>query len=202
MTTGLERQLLDAIPSYVFAVDEDVKVLDYNAAAGALLRGTREEVLQRRSGELLQCIHATESPEGCGHSEACDDCVVRNSVTEAFTGQKIIRRRVRMHLRNGGALTEFHGLLTASPFLFEGRKAVLLILEDISEIIELQRIIPICMHCKKVRDDEQFWSNVEAYLHRHLDLRFTHGLCPDCFRSVSEKIKGYLHKAGDREFTD
>lgn len=50
----------------------------------------------------------------------------------------------------------------------------------LAEIKTLRGIIPICAHCKKVRDDSGFWEQVEVYIHNHSDAVFSHGLCPDC----------------------
>jgi PAS domain S-box-containing protein len=50
----------------------------------------------------------------------------------------------------------------------------------LAEVKTLTGIIPICMHCKAVRDDQGFWGRVEAYVQSHTHARFTHGLCPDC----------------------
>jgi len=50
----------------------------------------------------------------------------------------------------------------------------------LEHIKTLQGIIPICSFCKKIRDDQGYWSQVEAYLSRHSDARFSHGFCPDC----------------------
>ena len=66
---------------------------------------------------------------------------------------------------------------------------VLLAIEDISEIAELRRLIPICSICKKIRDDKQSWSRVENYFKEHWDLDFSHGLCPDCYRIEMGKLK-------------
>jgi hypothetical protein len=41
-------------------------------------------------------------------------------------------------------------------------------------------ILPICMHCKKIRDDNQQWRFLEAYIGSHLEAQFTHDICPDC----------------------
>ena len=48
------------------------------------------------------------------------------------------------------------------------------------EIKTLRGIIPICAHCKKVRNDSGFWEQVEVYVRDHSEAEFTHGLCPDC----------------------
>jgi CheY-like chemotaxis protein len=50
----------------------------------------------------------------------------------------------------------------------------------IGEIRYLRGILPICMHCKKIRDDQGYWSRVEVYLRDHTDAEFSHGICPEC----------------------
>jgi CheY-like chemotaxis protein len=50
----------------------------------------------------------------------------------------------------------------------------------------LQGLLPICCYCKKVRNDGNYWQQVEQYLAEHSDLRFSHGICPDCVRDVVE----------------
>ena len=44
----------------------------------------------------------------------------------------------------------------------------------------LQGFIPICYSCKKIRNDDGFWQQVEEYIHEHSDAQFSHGICPDC----------------------
>ncbi|GAB6097421.1 hypothetical protein JCM14469_36750 [Desulfatiferula olefinivorans] len=44
----------------------------------------------------------------------------------------------------------------------------------------LQGILPICMFCKKIRNDKGYWDQVEAYVSRHSTAEFSHGICPDC----------------------
>ncbi|MDP8218729.1 MAG: MCP four helix bundle domain-containing protein [Candidatus Theseobacter exili] len=52
----------------------------------------------------------------------------------------------------------------------------------IDEIKVLRGIIPICSHCKQIRDDEGMWKRMEEYIHTHSEARFSHGICPDCMR--------------------
>ena len=49
-----------------------------------------------------------------------------------------------------------------------------------AEVKKLQQLLPICSHCKKIRDDQGYWTQLEAYLQQHAELKFTHGLCPKC----------------------
>ncbi|MGD9486386.1 MAG: MASE3 domain-containing protein [Calditrichaceae bacterium] len=55
--------------------------------------------------------------------------------------------------------------------------------KSISEIKTLRGILPICSYCKKIRDDEGYWNQVEVYVKQHSDARFSHGICPDCMEA-------------------
>ena len=184
----LLRQLLDAIPSYVFLLDEDLRVLDCNAAAGDLTREDRQKILLQRSGDVVHCIHSTDSPDGCGRGDFCKTCLIRKAVGRALAENVCVRARTRMELQSDAGLRPVSVLVTASPFSHENRRLVLLVLEDISELIDLQRLVPICTHCKKVRDDDEYWSQVETYMEKHLDLQFTHSLCPECFAAQKAEL--------------
>ena len=185
---SLLRTLFDAFPALVFAVNEDVQILEYNSTASKFFGKDRVYILQHRGGDAFGCLHSSDSPDGCGRGALCKDCVIRNSVNEAFSGKNTVRRRTRIEVVRGEKTVEIYALVTASVFVHQGRQLVLLIIEDISEMIELQRIIPICMGCKKVRNDEDYWSTVESYFKKHLDLDFSHGYCPECAAKEIEKL--------------
>ncbi len=54
-------------------------------------------------------------------------------------------------------------------------------LEDaLARIRQLQGLLPICAFCKKIRDDRQYWHQLEHYLSQHAPIQFTHGVCPEC----------------------
>lgn len=184
--------VFDALPSMVFVVDQDVRIQEYNAAASALLIAEKKTVLQRRAGDILHCMHSREVQEGCGRSPFCKDCLIRNSVTEAFQGDRVVRRRIRMELIRDAGMIEIYALITASLFSFQDRQLVLLVIEDISEIAELYRMIPICSVCRKVRDDKESWMLVEAYFQNNWGVDFSHGLCPDCYKTENDKLNSYF----------
>ncbi len=54
----------------------------------------------------------------------------------------------------------------------------------LAEMKTLGGLLPICSHCKKIRDDKGYWNQIEAYLNEHTDAEFTHGICPDCAKEV------------------
>jgi CheY-like chemotaxis protein len=53
----------------------------------------------------------------------------------------------------------------------------------LSRLTLLEGLLPICMYCKRIRD-ERSWLQVEAYISRHSKVRFSHGICPDCYKDV------------------
>ena len=61
--------------------------------------------------------------------------------------------------------------------------------EAIASVKQLQGLLPICCYCKKIRDDGNYWHRVESYITGHANVRFSHGICPDC----SEKLKADLN---------
>ena len=193
------RAVLDANPSFMFVVDEDVRIVEFNQAAGRFLSAGRDQVLRQRGGDALQCLHSTETPEGCGHAPYCQTCVVRNSVKEAFRGEEVVRRKARLELIANEKIKEIYALITASPFLYEGKRLSLLVIEDISELEEIRRIIPICAKCKKIRNDEEYWAELEAYFKEHMDLDFTHGLCPRCFEDFMGEFREFEGKRSREE---
>lgn len=56
--------------------------------------------------------------------------------------------------------------------------------EALAKVKTLSGLIPICASCKKVRDDQGYWQQVETYVREHSDAEFTHGICPDCARKL------------------
>ncbi len=58
----------------------------------------------------------------------------------------------------------------------------------LNEIKTLRGIVPICAHCKKVRDDTGFWQQVEVYVRDHTEAQFSHGLCPDCIKNLYPEL--------------
>lgn len=67
------------------------------------------------------------------------------------------------------------------------------ILEFTSQIRMLKDLLPICMFCKRIRDDQDYWQQVESYIHTHTGSNFSHGICPECF---SKQMRGLPPRTG------
>ena len=176
----LDRTIFDAIPIPVFVVDDDVRVLDLNGAAVQFCGQERDAIHRRRGGHVLHCLRSLDVPEGCGRGPACQSCVIRNSVKLSLKGRTISRKRMVMHVVHELGTREMQILVTACPMPEGTESRALVMMEDITSLSTLKSLIPICMKCKSVRQDEEYWETLEQYVHEHMGVDFSHGICPDC----------------------
>jgi len=189
MSAGsLWQSALDAVPLLIFVVDEDMRMMAFNPASTSMVGHLPDTVFRRRGGEVLNCVHHTDSAEGCGHGPTCGECVLRNSVMAAVQGQRITRQRTVMELVRETSVRAVELLVTAAPFDHDGQRLALLVLEDITELSTLRRLLPICASCKKIRNDDNYWQSVERFFSSNLNVNFSHGLCPDCARTLYPEI--------------
>jgi len=144
------RTVLDASPTAFFVVDNDVRILDMNLA-GFQLSGPSSEILLRRlCGEILHCIRIERSDEECGKTEFCPDCVIRNAVQESAQGQRVVRRKTDMQLKEKGQARDVCFLVTTSPFQYDGASLILLALEEITDLKQAEEKIKASLQEKEI----------------------------------------------------
>lgn len=56
----------------------------------------------------------------------------------------------------------------------------------LTQVKLLQGILPICSYCKSVRDDQNYWQQLETYISKYSEAQFSHSICPECYESVVE----------------
>jgi DNA-binding response OmpR family regulator len=56
--------------------------------------------------------------------------------------------------------------------------------DALGRVKQLQGLIPICSYCKKIRNDRNYWEQLESYMSSHMEARFSHGICPECYEKV------------------
>jgi len=188
------RILFETTPIPVTIVDHDARIRDSNPAACGLIGPDRRHALGSPCGNAFHCVHADRHPDGCGHAEHCRNCVVRNTVIECSRDRKTLRRKGRMSVEDGGSARELELSVTTAPFSYDGEPLVLLILQDITELVQLRRILPVCSHCRMVRTDRGYWESVEDYIMKHSDLLLSHSVCDSC---MEKHYKGMVRKNGD-----
>ncbi len=184
-------------------IDNDFKIVDINPRFTEYFLYTKEEVKDKHIDDLIV-------------SEECKmeakDLNVKTS--KSYVYYDTLRKR------KDGVLVPVS--ISAAPIMIKGKAAgTFVIYKDISKqkkaekerekvIAELKQalekvktlsgLIPICSHCKKIRDDSGYWQKVEEYLSQHSDVDLSHGICPECLQKYypqqykKMKEKGTLPK--------
>jgi|GEM_PF-1385094 len=181
------RAIMEQSADGIYLVDPDNRrIIEANRALQRLLGFSAEELAGMSLYDLIE-------------AEREDIAARFQSILDLAPGE--IFSLEREYRRKDGTLVPVW--VTAAPFYYAGRKAVSVLVRDLTErkqaereqqrlIQELQEalasiktlrgLIPICANCKKIRDDQGYWQQVETYVREHSQATFTHGLCPDCAR--------------------
>ncbi|MEE8200831.1 MAG: hypothetical protein V3R29_06645 [Candidatus Acidoferrales bacterium] len=96
-------------------------------------------------------------------------------------GVPLLERSIRYAIQRAQALETVHQLndqLANRVAELEAAQA---------QIRQLRGLLPICAYCKSIRNDQNYWQNLENYISEHADVEFTHGICPSCLEEVRKK---------------
>jgi len=106
-----------------------------------------------------------------------------------FRMRQLDRRQVRLEALVARRTEELQG---ANDTLTRVNDQNLKLIQDLSsalsEVKTLRGLIPICSYCKKIRDDGGYWNKLEQYIQSRAEVRFSHGICPDCEVQVREEM--------------
>jgi PAS domain S-box-containing protein len=122
-------------PVIMALVDERLRVRKVNRDGVAFAGRAEADLVGRRSGDVLRCLHALDDPQGCGFGQACATCAVRAATLESLkTGTEVRQRPTTFEIHRGGAYERISFLVSATPLEAAGDKAVLLTLEDVTDL--------------------------------------------------------------------
>ena len=133
------KTLFDSIPCGVLIVDRDRRIQAVNNVMERTFGISSVEVIDKRGGEALTCIHASESPKGCGFADECQNCQVRNTALKALADEQIHRKKANLQLLTNGKTIDLVLLVSAAPLYHEGARLAIIMLEDITELNTLRR---------------------------------------------------------------
>jgi hypothetical protein len=122
--------ILDKIPFPIFLMDDDVKIHVYNLAAISLFDIELYRVNKVGCGDAFNCVYSM--PDGCGGSEVCKECVIRNSVRKSYGGSKVVREKADIQLVRGNKVEQIQMLVTTEPLKYNDELYGIVILENIS----------------------------------------------------------------------
>lgn len=160
--------VIETMPDAIMVVDLGLSIVDANPAAVALFGKPRQPLVGQRADETLPAA-GQALLEGAGAEP-------RRATIEMPGSGRLFELRLSPILEDGvssGWLALFHDVTERETLLRDLQAAL-------TDVHALSGLIPICASCKKVRDDEGYWQQVESYVTAHSEAEFTHGICPDC----------------------
>ena len=173
------NKIYNLLPIPLILINNNLEIANCNQSALTLLQITDDELRlmkDRRGGTLLHCIHSLTG-DGCGFSIDCTRCIIRNSVVKSFSGINTFQEKCDITLSYNQKLQKVNALISVINLDTE---YTLLIFENITELINLKQLIPMCSHCKHVKINNQYWESVEEYISNITGYNITHGMCPKC----------------------
>ncbi len=108
---------------------------------------------------------------------------IHRDVLNAVARISIVVNYIGANVMGGAVAWQLHRLSRHQFLNWRHELALRWGLEDaLTHVKTLQGYLPICAHCKSVRNDEGYWQAVEVYVREHSEAEFTHGICPDCMK--------------------
>lgn len=190
----LEKIML-AAPAGLVIVDQNGQVVFFNLEAEKIFGFAAGEVLDRSVEFLLpeRFHHAHQAQREDFLHQPADRLMGydRTVLGRRKDGTEIPLEVGLSHARSGGRL-----LVTAVVLDISRRRRVEAEREKLIEelrtaldnVKQLSGLLPICASCKKIRDDNGYWNQIESYIRDHSEAEFSHGLCPDCAKKLYPEV--------------
>ena len=176
--------------------DFDGKILYANHATETILGYKVEEVLGRPAFDIIHSDDQAAIQEAMkALASASDDFVLTHEIKLLKKDGSYVDVEVRGFIVNleqhryiGAVIRDISNRKKAEKELAMYQENLESLVRErtkkletaLAEIKTLKGILPICMHCKKIRDDEGYWNQIESYIHARSEAEFSHSVCPGC----------------------
>ena len=168
----------------IFNILEDGTYRYVNQAFSGPFGHTPEEVIGRRIWDLFSPEEGEKRMAVVRRAFATRELVVFDVRVPTPAGDTFYITSVKPILDPDGHVSSVICIskdITARKRAEEERVELIARLQTaLQEVRTLTGLLPICSHCKKIRDDRGYWTQIESYIRDHSEAEFTHGICPGC----------------------
>lgn len=126
----LIQEVINAIPLPVSVLNEKGQVVLTNRRWDSDLDADPDFSHGRRHGELFECLHRHEGPDGCLTSEACADCGAAESIFESLESQEQVTREYQLHRESAAGTHVVERRITATPLHVDGREFTIFVVDE------------------------------------------------------------------------
>jgi len=183
------RNIVDHAGDIIYRADAEGRFTYCNPTAVRLLRYAETELIGRRYLDLLRSDHRVAAEQFYGRqflrktpNTYYEFPVLAKDGSELWIGQS-----VQIILKDGcadGFQAVARDITERKRAEMELQKANAELRQTLQEVKVLRGFIPICMSCKKIRDDGGYWQQIESYIQKHSEALFSHGICQDCMKKL------------------
>jgi PAS domain S-box-containing protein len=180
------RNIISSSLDMIITVDTHRRIVEFNRAAQNTFGYHPDEVV----GQHVDLLYADPQDSLAIHEAATSQgqCI-RETYNRRKNGQvfpSLISASI-LHDSRGeviGIMGVSRDITRQKDVEAEREQLILELQEAVAKIKTLRGLVPICSSCKKIRDDQGFWQQLEVYIQEHSDAEFSHGLCPDCAKKL------------------
>jgi len=165
---------LDADWCIVYANEHFARMMGYELEE---LQGKAYENLIFKEEVLDFTEHKKERSHGVHKNFERTFITQKGTLLKALVSATAILNDDKQFIGSFGMITDITALKDTEAKLHE---TVTKLRQALEQIKTLHVIIPICVHCKQIRDDQGFWKQLEVYVREHTEAQFSHGICPAC----------------------
>ncbi|HWR59708.1 MAG TPA: PAS domain S-box protein, partial [Thermodesulfovibrionales bacterium] len=178
----------------IYVMDEAGRLSFMNPEAEHILGWTVDELNEKGAHELVHFRRSDGTPlpfEECAVHKVIKTGKRFASTDEVFVRKdgtvvpvSVITAPVMEDGKVVASVTAFQDITERRKTEEEKERLIEALQTALSEVKVLKGLIPVCAWCRKIRDDKGYWEQVESYIEKRSDARFTHGICPECYKKV------------------
>ncbi len=178
------RETFDIMSDFVSVHDKEMRLIKVNKAFADFFEKKPKELIGKYCYEL---IHNTQEPlQGCPHLKAIEKHeVITEEIKEPHLEKTLLITCSPFYDIHGESIGTVHVArdITNQKLAQQEREELIKKLQiALDEVKILRGILPICSHCKKIRNDEGSYEQIEGYIHKHSGVDFSHTICPECIK--------------------
>jgi PAS domain S-box-containing protein len=187
------RPMVEDVPAYLWTADHDLRLMWSRPTYTMMVGLDAEPDLGTTVYDLFGCND--EHPSIQAHRAALEGEARNFEVWVEVRGDARLLRAHVEPLRDSGQT--IRGVVGVALDLTERVRAEAdreRLIEELQQALDsvkvLSGLIPICTHCKAVRDDKGYWLQVDAFMREHSNAKLSHSICPDCAQKVMPAARG------------